>query len=104
MVAENHYKPWSEEEDEMIIDNQHLKAKEIAELVVRTTHSIQNRHKLLVKKGLAHPTRRPFTKEEDFYIKMTGDTLQFISKKLGRDLKSVGARRKLLGIAKRYKK
>lgn len=103
-MAINRYKAWSPEDDQAVLDNQHLKAKDIAVLLGRTTHSIQNRHKLLVKKGLAHPTRRPFSEEEDFYIKMTGDTLEFIAQKLGRDLKSVGARRRLLGIAKRHKK
>lgn len=98
-----HYKPWSVEDDHYLIGNAYRDNAEIAESLGRTEESVHRRRYVLRKGGLLPYKNKPFSSEEDFYIKMSDEPLGVIGEKLGRGLKSIAQRRRQLGVSKKYK-
>ncbi len=98
-------KPWTKEEDNFLIKNNHLHRKELAEKLKRTESSVQNRCRMLNLKRtrvLINETQTPWTEEElkflkDNYYKYSRKEL---AKKLGRTPSAIQNKANRMGLKK----
>jgi hypothetical protein len=100
-----HNYPWTKEDDDFIISNDDkMSIKDLSKVLGRTYAATFARRKILIAAGVLKYKNRAFSSEEDFYIRLSGETLKEIGEKLGRDWRSIAQRRMQLGIAVKYKK
>lgn len=98
------YKTWSREDEQFLIHNNQLLAEEVAKALGTTKEAVHGKRHRMREKGELPYINRSFTPEEDFYIRLSDETLSVIGKKLERSWRSIAQRRRQLGVSKKYKK